>query len=166
MAMPHFDDNVYIASWHLVAIKNDIMLGRYRRIYFTCVYLPLTHAPNHKTPIPAWESLCYYSYLHMESGAVCTQGALCLVLWHTDIFSYWQVAAATGEQVSAEDLGGADLHCSRSGVTDHYAIDDTHALHIARRVVANLNRHKSNHLVWVKLCFARCRVVWDGYWTD
>ena len=52
------------------------------------------------------------------------------------------VEAATGEKVSAEDLGGADLHCAQSGVTDHYALDDTHALHIARNVVSNLNRKK------------------------
>ncbi|XP_018008503.1 methylcrotonoyl-CoA carboxylase beta chain, mitochondrial [Hyalella azteca] len=51
------------------------------------------------------------------------------------------VAAATGEQISAEDLGGADLHCRTSGVTDHYAVDDTHALHLARRVVGTLNRN-------------------------
>jgi len=49
------------------------------------------------------------------------------------------VKAATGEDVSSEDLGGADLHCSTSGVTDHYAVDDEHALHMARRCVANLN---------------------------
>ena len=53
------------------------------------------------------------------------------------------VKAATGEDVSAEDLGGADLHCSTSGVTDHYAVDDEHALHLARRVVANLNYVKN-----------------------
>jgi 3-methylcrotonyl-CoA carboxylase beta subunit len=52
------------------------------------------------------------------------------------------VKAATGESVSAEDLGGADLHSRESGVTDHYALDDTHALALARRVVANLNRRK------------------------
>jgi len=52
------------------------------------------------------------------------------------------VKAATGEEISAEELGGADLHCSESGVTDHYAVDDEHALHIARRIVANLNRRK------------------------
>jgi len=52
------------------------------------------------------------------------------------------VQAATGEEVSAEDLGGADLHCAQSGVTDHYALDDTHALDIARNVVKNLNRKK------------------------
>lgn len=51
------------------------------------------------------------------------------------------VKAATGESVSAEDLGGADLHCRQSGVTDHYAQDDEHALHLARNVVANLNWH-------------------------
>ena len=49
------------------------------------------------------------------------------------------VKAATGEVVSAEDLGGADIHCRISGVTDHYAMDDGHALAIARRVVGNLN---------------------------
>ena len=50
--------------------------------------------------------------------------------------------AATGEEITAEELGGADLHCAKSGVTDHYAIDDEHALHLARRVVANLNIQK------------------------
>src|SRR3954471_10859562 len=48
------------------------------------------------------------------------------------------VKAATGEGVSAEDLGGADVHSRVSGVTDHYALDDRHALGIGRRIVANL----------------------------
>ncbi|KAG5454322.1 Methylcrotonoyl-CoA carboxylase beta chain, mitochondrial [Clonorchis sinensis] len=52
------------------------------------------------------------------------------------------VKAATGEVITAEELGGADLHCRTSGVTDHYALDDEHALHLARNVVANLNRTK------------------------
>src|ERR687897_2173359 len=52
------------------------------------------------------------------------------------------VKAATGEEVSAEELGGADLHSRESGVTDHYAHDDAHALAIARRIVANLNHTK------------------------
>ncbi len=52
------------------------------------------------------------------------------------------VKAATGEVVSAEDLGGADIHCRTSGVTDHYADNDAHALAIGRRVVATLNRQK------------------------
>lgn len=52
------------------------------------------------------------------------------------------VKAATGEVVSAEDLGGADVHARRSGVADHYAADDFHALKIARRIVANLNTQK------------------------
>ncbi|XP_070166366.1 methylcrotonoyl-CoA carboxylase beta chain, mitochondrial isoform X1 [Polyergus mexicanus] len=50
------------------------------------------------------------------------------------------VKAATGEEISMEDLGGAALHCRRSGVIDHCAIDDTHALHLARRIVKDLNR--------------------------
>ncbi|XP_015607132.1 methylcrotonoyl-CoA carboxylase beta chain, mitochondrial [Cephus cinctus] len=49
------------------------------------------------------------------------------------------VKASTGEDVTAEDLGGAALHCRTSGVTDHYAIDDSHALHLARRIVSDLN---------------------------
>ncbi|MGF6226056.1 3-methylcrotonyl-CoA carboxylase beta subunit [Inquilinus ginsengisoli] len=52
------------------------------------------------------------------------------------------VKAATGEEVSAEDLGGADVHSRISGVTDHYAQDDHHALAIARRIVGDLNRVK------------------------
>ena len=53
------------------------------------------------------------------------------------------VKAATGETVSAEDLGGADVHSRRSGITDHYASDDQHALSIVRDIVRNLNRTKS-----------------------
>lgn len=52
------------------------------------------------------------------------------------------VKAATGEVVSAEDLGGADMHCKVSGVTDHLAVDDEHALVLARRVIGNLNYQK------------------------
>ncbi|WP_114009070.1 carboxyl transferase domain-containing protein [Cohaesibacter intestini] len=52
------------------------------------------------------------------------------------------VKAATGEVVSAEDLGGADVHTKTSGVADHYALNDAHALEIARSVVGNLNRRK------------------------
>src|SRR2546423_4003935 len=49
------------------------------------------------------------------------------------------VKAATGEVVSAEDLGGADVHARLSGVADHYAADDGHALSLVRRIVANSN---------------------------
>jgi 3-methylcrotonyl-CoA carboxylase beta subunit len=56
------------------------------------------------------------------------------------------VKAATGEIVSAEDLGGADVHSRVSGVTDHYAENDAHALGIARRIVASLNTVKSHTL--------------------
>lgn len=52
------------------------------------------------------------------------------------------VKAATGEVVSAEDLGGAEVHTKISGVCDHYAQNDRHALGIARTIVASLNRPK------------------------
>lgn len=52
------------------------------------------------------------------------------------------VKAATGEVVTAEELGGADVHCRTSGVTDHYAQDDAHALSITRNIIENLNRNE------------------------
>ena len=53
------------------------------------------------------------------------------------------VKAATGEVVTAEELGGADLHCRTSGVTDHYAEDENHALFLVRRIVENLNTRQT-----------------------
>jgi len=50
------------------------------------------------------------------------------------------VKAATGEEVTAEDLGGADVHCRESGVSDHYASGDEDALRTARNIMENLNR--------------------------
>ena len=52
------------------------------------------------------------------------------------------VKAATGEIVTAEELGGADVHTRLSGVADHMAMDDAHALELARRAIANLNSQK------------------------
>jgi 3-methylcrotonyl-CoA carboxylase beta subunit len=57
------------------------------------------------------------------------------------------VKAATGETVSAEDLGGADVHTRLSGVADHYALNDAHALDIARNIVASLNTTKPSGVV-------------------
>ncbi len=54
------------------------------------------------------------------------------------------VRAATGEEVEAEELGGADVHCRKSGVTDYYAADDLHALYLCRRIVANLETAASS----------------------
>ncbi|MBA1264147.1 carboxyl transferase domain-containing protein [Stutzerimonas stutzeri] len=56
------------------------------------------------------------------------------------------VKAATGEVVTAEELGGAEVHCKTSGVADHYAENDEHALALARRCVANLNWRKQGQL--------------------
>ena len=56
--------------------------------------------------------------------------------------------AATGEIVSAEDLGGGDVHTRLSGVADYLAEDDTHALALARRAVANLNRPAPTNVQW------------------
>jgi acetyl-CoA carboxylase carboxyltransferase component len=52
------------------------------------------------------------------------------------------VKAATGQDVSAEELGGADVHARQSGVADHYATSDEHALAIVRSIVRNLHRRK------------------------
>ncbi len=56
------------------------------------------------------------------------------------------VKAATGEEVTAEELGGADVHCRTSGVTDHYAVNDEDALAITRHIVAHLNGGAKNEL--------------------
>jgi 3-methylcrotonyl-CoA carboxylase beta subunit len=57
------------------------------------------------------------------------------------------VQAATGEVVTAEELGGADVHCRTSGVTDHFAPTEIDALNITRRIVSNLNRIKPTSVV-------------------
>ena len=62
------------------------------------------------------------------------------------------VKAATGEIVNAEDLGGADVHCRKSGVSDYYANDDKHALEIARDIIGHTNRKlQTTHNEEVKL---------------
>ena len=55
------------------------------------------------------------------------------------------VKAATGEEISAQDLGGGDVHTRISGVADHLAEDDAHALALVRRIVANLNLSHAQH---------------------
>ena len=59
------------------------------------------------------------------------------------------VKAATGEEVSAEDLGGGDVHTRISGVADHLADNDHHALELARKAISNLNREKYNPLACI-----------------
>ena len=56
------------------------------------------------------------------------------------------VKAATGEVVTAEELGGADVHCKVSGVADYYAEDDEHALALARRCIGHLNWRKQGQV--------------------
>ena len=58
------------------------------------------------------------------------------------------VKAATGEVVTAEDLGGGDVHTRLSGVADYLAEDDAHALALARRAVSHLNRRKPDTVQW------------------
>ncbi len=60
------------------------------------------------------------------------------------------VQAATGEVVSAEALGGADVHAKKSGVADYYAENDRHALALCRRIVANLNTRRPNEVALAK----------------
>ena len=55
------------------------------------------------------------------------------------------VKAATGEVISAENLGGGELHAKTSGVVDHLASSDSHALSIARRVISTLNIRRPQH---------------------
>ncbi|PWT89765.1 MAG: methylcrotonoyl-CoA carboxylase [Acidobacteria bacterium] len=59
------------------------------------------------------------------------------------------VKAATGEDVTAEELGGADLHCRKSGVADHYAENDEHALEIARNILQYYQHHLKAQNQWL-----------------
>lgn len=73
------------------------------------------------------------------------------------------VLAATGEVVTPQELGGADVHCRSSGVTDHYATDDLHALYLARRIVFNLNaadHHKAINPPSREVCPAKEEPKW------
>ena len=65
------------------------------------------------------------------------------------------VKAATGEEVTAEDLGGAEVHCSKSGVSDHMAIDEVDGLRIARDIISNLNQEQEFGNIYSK------RQVWE-----
>jgi acetyl-CoA carboxylase carboxyltransferase component len=56
------------------------------------------------------------------------------------------VRAATGEEVTADELGGAEVHCMESGVSDYYAEDDAHAISLVRRIVKNLPHNKKHEL--------------------
>lgn len=56
------------------------------------------------------------------------------------------VKAATGEDVTPNELGGAEVHTEKSGVADHYANDDEHALQITRRIIKNINHQKAGQL--------------------
>src|SRR3990172_2770172 len=59
------------------------------------------------------------------------------------------VKAATGEDVTAEELGGADLHCRKSGVADHYAENDAHALEMARAILQFHQHHLQSNQPWL-----------------
>lgn len=68
------------------------------------------------------------------------------------------VKAATGEEVTAEELGGADVHCRSSGVTDHLAENDEHAIELTRSIVAHLNRKKPTQLQTIEIIEPICKV--------
>ncbi|MBW7884765.1 MAG: methylcrotonoyl-CoA carboxylase [Caldilineaceae bacterium] len=74
----------------------------------------------------------------MSDETVIVQGAGTIFLGGPPL-----VKAATGEDVSAEELGGADVHTRISGVADHFAVDDAHALQLVREIVATLNTRKA-----------------------
>ncbi|MCP3924963.1 MAG: methylcrotonoyl-CoA carboxylase [Desulfobacterales bacterium] len=59
------------------------------------------------------------------------------------------VKAATGEEVTANELGGAEVHCSESGVSDYYAEDDPHAIQIIRKIVQNLPENEKSKLTMI-----------------
>src|SRR4051794_4077829 len=92
----------------------------------------LLYLRNVGTYLPVYRSYRYVPAMSDESIIVDKQG-------HIYLAGPPLVEAATGEVVTSEELGGGELHSSVSGVTDYLAVDDAHALVLARRSVANLN---------------------------
>ncbi len=134
----------------------------------TCIYLVDSggaNIPNHTGVFPDREHFgrIFYNQANMSAAGIpqiacvmgsCTAGGAyvpamsdesIIVAKQGTIFLAGPplVKAATGEVVSAEDLGGADVHTRQSGVADHYAVDDGHAISIVRQIVAGLNRQKA-----------------------
>ncbi|HEY3531597.1 MAG TPA: carboxyl transferase domain-containing protein, partial [Casimicrobiaceae bacterium] len=132
-----------------------------------CIYLVDsggTNLPNHTDVFPDREHFgrIFYNQATMSAEGIpqiavvmgsCTAGGAyvpamsdetIIVRGHGTIFLGGPplVKAAIGEIVTAEELGGADVHTRLSGVADHFARDDRHALAIARRIVGNLNTRK------------------------
>jgi len=133
-----------------------------------CIYLVDSggaNLPNHTEVFPDREHFgrIFYNQANMSSMGIpqiacvmgsCTAGGAYVPAMSDETIIVRQqgtiflggpplVKAATGEVVSAEDLGGADVHARQSGVADHYALDDTHALAICRKIVKGLNVNKS-----------------------
>jgi len=71
------------------------------------------------------------------------------------------VKAATGEVVSAEELGGAEVHTGTSGVADHLAEDERDALRITRDIISNLNRHESSESAFSSQSLQGLETTWD-----
>uniref|UniRef100_A0A668A2K9 methylcrotonoyl-CoA carboxylase n=1 Tax=Myripristis murdjan TaxID=586833 RepID=A0A668A2K9_9TELE len=110
-----------------------------------CIYLVDSGGANLPRQADVFPDRDHFGRIFFNQARLSSEGIAQVMLrfgqyhcFHTQI-----VKAATGEEVSAEDLGGADLHCKKSGVTDHYALDDNHALHLARKAVRSLNYKKN-----------------------
>lgn len=120
-------------------MQDDVFpdVGHFGRIFFNQARLSARGIPQ----IAAVMGSCtaggaYVPAMADESVMVARQGTIFLA-------GPPLVKAATGEVVTAEALGGADVHCRVSGVADHYAENDTHAMQIVRNIVAHLNIRRS-----------------------
>ena len=82
------------------------------------------------------------------------------------------VKAATGEDVSSEELGGAEVHTRKRVVADHYALNDSHAIEITKDIVSNLNRlskskldisEPRNHCMILRICMRLYLVILNSH---
>jgi len=110
-----------------------------RKNNLPCIYLVDSGGANLPNQDEVFPGGAYVPAMADESIIVKEQGTIFLA-------GPPLVKAATGEVVTAEDLGGADVHARTSGVVDHYALNDDHALQLVRRAVSRLNWKKLGEL--------------------
>ena len=145
-----------VAEIPIVALTANAMVG-HRQEYLDAGMNDYVSKPIDPTLLlEAIVRVCPPDVFNTEAAALCAddseESEAAIVTPLFDVSGLGVLKAAIGEEVTAEALGGADVHSRRSGVTDYYAEDDAHALVLARSAVANLNRIKPTVLKTQKPC--------------
>merc|ERR1712025_637461 len=144
------DATVKGGSYYPVTVKKHLRaqeIARENRL--PCIYLVDSGGANLPRQSEVFPDRDHFGRIFFNQATMSSQGiAQVAVVMGSCTAGGAYVPAMADESIIVKKqgtifLGGPDLHCSTSGVTDHYAVDDAHALHLARRCVANLNYIKN-----------------------